>query len=110
MNYKFICFTIFVALTISYSVSFTPIECDLCQLGIDSLHGIAIADNLTESDIYLALQRICDSVPSNYSTMCNTLLKYSGETIIDQVLNGTRSEVVCSELTICNSNNVKSKD
>eukprot|EP01132_Coremiostelium_polycephalum_P008613 gene8613-10603_t len=80
---------------------FTPIECDLCQLSVDSLESLVKMDNLTYDDIYTALERICDTIPSNYSNLCNTFLKYSAPVIINQIISGNSSRSVCEELQIC---------
>ncbi|EAL72474.1 hypothetical protein DDB_G0270248 [Dictyostelium discoideum AX4] len=112
MNFKYICITICFIFTI-FNLSnstFTPVECDFCTLAVDSLHNIALADNLTYADIDGALGRICNSIPSNYSGLCNYVLEAMGPTVIKQVLNGTRSEIVCTELTICSNVNLKNKN
>ncbi|KAF2072746.1 hypothetical protein CYY_005934 [Polysphondylium violaceum] len=83
--------------------AFTPIECDLCQLSVDSLESLTKADNLTYSEIYSALGRICTSIPSNYSTICKEFLDLSAPVIINQILNETSSLTICGEIQICSS-------
>ncbi|KAN0030284.1 hypothetical protein ACTA71_010046 [Dictyostelium dimigraforme] len=111
MNIKYICLTFCLIFTIfNVSNAFTPIECDFCTLAVDSLHNIALMDNLTYADIDGALGRICNSIPSNYSGLCNYALEAMGPTVIKQVLNGTKSEIVCTELTICSGVNLRNKN
>ncbi|EFA86704.1 hypothetical protein PPL_00507 [Heterostelium album PN500] len=86
-----------LTLFVAKSTNASAVDCDLCQLSIDELSEMAQTDNLTYSDIYNAIDRICRSIPS-YSYECSAILNSSGDSVIHQILNGTSSNVICREL------------
>ncbi|KYQ90169.1 hypothetical protein DLAC_08760 [Tieghemostelium lacteum] len=106
MKYNLIIVFVVLLGLLNFSNATDPIECDFCQLAVDTIESVIKTDGDNYTQVYDAVERLCGSIPSNYTNLCFTFLKYSAPVIINQMMNQTVSKNICEEIEICTPNNL----
>ncbi|KAK5576126.1 hypothetical protein RB653_007267 [Dictyostelium firmibasis] len=75
-------------------------ECEICEMATTYLEEKLTSSN-TEADISIELMKLCDYVPSNYQTICNSLISGNINSIIKSFENKETPTILCGELGLC---------
>ncbi|CAH8291736.1 unnamed protein product, partial [Schistosoma turkestanicum] len=88
-------------LTSSTSQEF-PGVCHLCVALIRKVFELTVG-NQTEAAIVLALETVCEYLPSNYDSQCENLVEKYGAKIVRAIIDGTAPDLICASLGLCAS-------
>ncbi|VDP34159.1 unnamed protein product [Schistosoma margrebowiei] len=79
-----------------------PGVCNLCTLLVKKIFELTIG-NQTEAAIVLAMETICEYLPSDYDTQCENFVEKYGAKIVSAIIDGTAPELICGSIGLCAS-------
>eukprot|EP00918_Siedleckia_nematoides_P099386 GHVU01217426.1.p1 GENE.GHVU01217426.1~~GHVU01217426.1.p1 ORF type:complete len:609 (-),score=77.43 GHVU01217426.1:599-2425(-) len=75
-------------------------ECIMCEFIMKEVSGL-ISSNATQSEIVLALDKVCSLLPKTIAAECQDFLNMYGKAILDLLSQELSPEVVCTSLGLC---------
>ncbi|KAM4636108.1 prosaposin isoform 2-T2 [Discoglossus pictus] len=87
------------------SVAGSP-QCEVCKLMMEEIESL-LDNNRTESQIRLALEKVCNILPKKYVQPCKDVVDEYSEVIIKLLLEEANPEMVCAALGLCSSEQLK---
>ncbi|VDQ01009.1 unnamed protein product [Trichobilharzia regenti] len=78
-----------------------PGVCQLCEMIVHKVFQL-IAANRTEREIMLALELVCDYLPSSYKGQCVNFVDNYGVKVVEAIVEGTGPGLVCTGMGLCN--------
>ncbi|CAH8554279.1 unnamed protein product [Schistosoma bovis] len=79
-----------------------PGVCHLCTLLVKKIFELTIG-NQTEAAIVLAMETVCEYLPSDYDTQCENFVEKYGAKIVSSIIDGTAPELICGSIGLCAS-------
>ncbi|KAK4471577.1 hypothetical protein MN116_004992 [Schistosoma mekongi] len=79
-----------------------PGFCQLCVLVTKKIFDLTVA-NRTEAAIVLALETVCEYLPSDYDSQCENIVEKYGAKIVNAILEGTAPDLLCASIGLCAS-------
>ncbi|CAH8563299.1 unnamed protein product [Schistosoma haematobium] len=79
-----------------------PGVCHLCTLLVKKIFELTIG-NQTEAAIVLAMETVCEYLPSDYDTQCENFVEKYGAKIVSAIIDGTAPELICGSIGLCAS-------
>ena len=78
------------------------IECDVCQFAVGWVEK-KVGSNSTEAEIEQALEQVCNIIPSEFKSGCESVISaYSGK-LLNMLLNHFTPSVICQDIGLCTS-------
>ncbi|CAH8850834.1 unnamed protein product [Trichobilharzia szidati] len=77
-----------------------PGVCQLCEMIVHKVFQL-IAANRTEREIMLALETVCDYLPSNYKGQCVNFVDNYGVKVVEAIVEGTGPGLICTGIGLC---------
>jgi len=80
--------------------------CGICETVIQYLDSILV-ENATEAQIQADLERVCNFLPDTIKQTCDQLVEQYLDIIVQLVAKALTPEQVCTEIGLCNTNQLK---
>eukprot|EP01117_Protostelium_nocturnum_P001472 TRINITY_DN11778_c0_g1_i1.p1 TRINITY_DN11778_c0_g1~~TRINITY_DN11778_c0_g1_i1.p1 ORF type:complete len:147 (-),score=36.95 TRINITY_DN11778_c0_g1_i1:40-480(-) len=74
--------------------------CAICEIVLYTAKGY-LSESSTEQQIAAVLKKVCDYVPSNYTSVCGALVETYGPEIIKDLLDHQDPEQICESIQFC---------
>jgi len=99
-------FSLLLFLLLVFSFPFArgkDIICVICETTTSLAEEYIAIEGLNETEVLNQLDKFCNILPASWQTTCIFFLNTYGRQIVDELIDGTPAEKICSQFSLCDS-------
>jgi len=99
-------FSLLLFLLLVFSFPFArgkDIICVICETTTSLAEEYIAIEGLNETEVLNQLDKFCNVLPASWQTTCIFFLNTYGRQIVDELIDGTPAEKICSQFSLCDS-------